>query len=255
MKLTWKLANRFANPSASSLANLLTKITVFAVALIVATSIAGQAQTNLPATAEQKPAVEKAPVEILNHKIGVDYYPMLDRPGMMSAENGDMPMTEAEQLARQRTRTNGGKVASAPIAPGDTRSRGRLRSYTRVIDDAQLVQATIKNTETKPIKRIDWDFAFPRYENGQLLSRYDVITNAEIKPGGKKTLKHRLPTGAKKCEVVKVVSDEAQPEKVSTFEAVCGQGFHDLSLLKQKQQTILIKRIEYADGSVWQRKE
>jgi len=181
---------------------------------------------------------------------------MLDRPTMtvpsMTAEIGDLPPTENERIARQQ-RSRGNKNVSAPIAPEDTRSRGRLRSYTRVIDDAQQVQVIIKNTESKPIKAIDWDFAFPRYENGQLLSRYDVTTKVEIKPGGKKILKHKLPPGAKRCEVVKVISDENQPEKTSAFEAVCGQGFQDPSLLKLKQETISIKRIEYNDGSEWRR--
>src|SRR5262249_38598873 len=164
----------------------------------------------------------------------------------MTAETGDMPRTMNEQLARQGRSKFG-------IPPEERRARGRLRSYTRVIDNAQLVQVVIKNIVTKPIKIVEWDFAFPRYENGQLLSRYDVTTKVEIKPGGKKTLKHKLPPGAKRCEVVKVISDESQPEKVSAFEAVCGQCFHDPSLLNQKQETISIKRIEYADGTVWQR--
>ncbi|MEP7271746.1 MAG: hypothetical protein ABI882_09585, partial [Acidobacteriota bacterium] len=129
--------------------------------------------------------------------------------------------------------------------------RGRLSSYLRVIDDAQVVQLIVKNTDGKRIKSVDWDFAFPRYEEGQLLSRYDVSSNVEIKPGARKTLKHKLPPGAKRCEVVKVVRDEKQTERVDTFEAVCGQGFNDPSLQGQKQQTISIKRIIYADGTLW----
>ncbi len=213
-------------------------------------SAARQAQTMTLAAAGNKSPADKPPVEIVSHKIGAEYYPMLDRPSLtapqMTADTGDMPRPANEQLARQnRSRFS--------VPPEDRRSRGRLRSYTRVIDDAQLVQVVIKNTETKPIKVVEWDFAFPRYESGRLLSRYDVTTKVEIKPGGKKTLKHKLPPGAKRCEVVKVVSDENQPEKVSAFEAVCGQGFHDPSLLKQKQETVSIKRIEYKDGSEWRR--
>ena len=221
---------------------------VVPLAATIAASIAGHGQTKSDPTATgNKAPQDKPPVEIVSHKIGMEYYPMLDRPGAMSAENGDIPMTENERLSRQRSRNN------RPIAqPDEKRERGRLRSYTRVIDDAQLVQVAIRNTESKSIKVVEWDFAFPRYENGQLLSRYDVTTKVEIKSGGKKTLKHKLPPGAKRCEVVKIISDENQPEKIIAFEAVCGQGFHDPSLLNQKQETISIKRIEYADGSVWQ---
>jgi len=219
-------------------------------AAIVA-SAAAQTQTTTPAAVENNASVGKPPVTIVSHKIGSEYYPMLDRPSAtappMTAETGDMPRPANEQLARQgRSRFS--------VPPEVRRVRGRLRSYTRVIDDAQLVQVVIKNTEAKPIKLVEWDFAFPRYENGQLLSRYDVTTKVEIKPGGKKTLKHKLPPGAKRCEVVKVVSDENEPEKTSTFEAVCGRGFHDPSLLKQKQETISIKRIEYQDGTEWRKR-
>ncbi len=227
------------------------RLIAFTIATTIAASIAGQSQTTTnPAATENKATDDKPPVEIISHKIGAEYYPMLDRPSMtappMTAETGDMPMTVSEQLARQGRSKFG-------VPPEERRARGRLRSYTRVIDNAQLVQVTIRNTESKPIKVVEWDFAFPRYEGGQLLSRYDVTTRVEIKPGGKKTLKHKLPPGAKRCEVVKVISDKDQPEKTSAFEAVCGQGFHDPSLLNQKQETISIKRIEYADGSVWQR--
>lgn len=218
------------------------------VLLIGAASITAQVQSPM----EQV----RPPVEIIKHKIGMDYYPMLDRPSLttpsMSAENGDMPMSEAERLAR-RSRGPSNKTSSAPIAPGDTRSRGRLRTYTRVIDAAEYVLIELKNSNSKAIKSVEWDFAFPRYENGQLLLRFDVKSTVEIKPGGKKTLKHKLPPNAKKCEVVKVIADENQPEKVSTFEAVCGQGFHDPSLQNQKQETITIKRIEFVDGTAWSR--
>lgn len=228
------------------------KLVTFA---LFAAAIAVNAQAQTTGSA---PVEAKLPVEIIKHKIGMDYYPMLDRPSLttpsMTAENGDMPIPEAERIARQRSRTPGNKLPSAPIAPGgDARSRGRLRSYTRVIDAAEYVQVELKNSDSKAIKTIEWDFAFPRYENGQLMLRFDVTSKAEIKPGGKKTLKHKLPPSAKKCEVVKVISDESQPDKVSTFEAVCGQGFHDPSLLNQKQETITIKRIEFVDGTAWQR--
>ncbi|HMV50404.1 MAG TPA: hypothetical protein PLD20_13395 [Blastocatellia bacterium] len=234
------------------------RLIALSMAMAIAVVIAGQAQTaDASVTPENKSLSGKQPVEIVSHKIGQDYYPMLDSPGptsrQMAAENGDVPLTENERTARQQQRERNNRNVTVPVASGDQRSRGRLRSYTRVIDNAQLVQVVVKNTESKGIKSIDWDFAFPRYEAGQLLLRFDVASKVEIKPGGKKTLKYHLPPGAKKCEVVKVVSDENQPEKVSTFEAVCGAGFHDPSLLKQRQETISIKRIEYVDGSVWQR--
>jgi hypothetical protein len=57
-----------------------------------------------------------------------------------------------------------------------------------------------------------------------------------LKRGKKAEIQSAL--GAKTCEVVKVVDDDNPPEKVRTFEAVCGGGFHDLSLPKQKLRRI-----------------
>jgi hypothetical protein len=241
----------------------LARLIALTIATAIAAAISGQAQTEKAPTGTEGPvASEKMPVQIVSHKIGTEYYPMLDRPGStsqpMTADTGDIPITENERIARQNSNANSRTTrrdSTAPVAPEDKRSRGRLRSYTRVIDNAQQVQVVLKNTGEKPIQSVDWDFAFPRYENGVLLSRFDVTTKAEIKPGGKKTLKFKLPEGAKKCEVVRVVNDENQPEKTNTFEAVCGAGFHDPSLLNQKQETISVKRIAYADGSVWPKKE
>jgi hypothetical protein len=163
----------------------------------------------------------------------------------MSAENSDTPMTANERSASQRNR----RYRSAH--PEDMRTVGRLNSYVRVTDNERLVKVVVKNTGSKPIKAVDWDFAFPRYENGRLLSRYDVTTRVEIKPGGKKTLKQILPPGAKRCDIVRVAGRGNGSNNV--IEMVCAQGFNYSSLMNQQQETVSIKRIEYVDGSVWQK--
>lgn len=189
-------------------------------------------------------SAQSVPFEIVSRKIGVEYYPMLDRPSGMAAESADPPRTMNDEITRQNRRR-------IRMPPDELRSRGRLRSYTRVIDNAEQITVVLKNTAEKKTQLVAWDFAFPRYEEGKLLARFDVSTKIEIKPGGQKTLKFKLPPGAKRCEVVKVVGEEK--ERVETFEAVCGQGFHDPSLLGQTQETISIKRIEYTDGTVWEK--
>jgi hypothetical protein len=124
-----------------------------AIATTITVSIAGQSQQSAnPAATENKASADKPPVEILSYKIGAEYYPMLDRPGMtappMTAETGDLPGPMNERLASQSRRKSG-----VPIE--DLRARGRLRSYARVTDNtqnAQLIQVVVKNTGAKPIK-------------------------------------------------------------------------------------------------------
>jgi hypothetical protein len=133
----------------------------------------------------------------------------------MAAENGDSP-----------------RLPNEPNTPKGRRAQDRLHSrYPRAAAYPLLIQVVIKNSGAKSIKVVEWDFLFPHCETGQFVPRYDVTTMVKIKPGGKKTLKRRLSPGARRCEMPKVISiDEIQ-----------------------KQETISIKRIEYADGSVWQR--
>ncbi|HZS09305.1 MAG TPA: hypothetical protein VFD58_31010 [Blastocatellia bacterium] len=210
----------------------------------LAICITAQAQATEPAPPTQPAAREdKPPVEILSFKIGTDYYPMLDqKPSTMTADNPDFPRPESEGMSkRPRSARN-----------EDIRSRGKLRSQIKVISDAQWVNVVIKNTGTKAIKAVEWDFAFPRYEEGRLALRYDVTSKVEIKAGGKKTLKQQLPPGATRCQAIIVSADAGRDEKAKTSEAVCGPGFLDPS--KLKQETVTIKRIEYADDSVWQRR-
>lgn len=199
------------------------------IALTLAIATWGQTSTATP------------PLAVLNFKIESDNSRMLDRKGsIFTADNPDLPATEVEKLNPRPSR----RTARAD----ETRARGRLRSQIKVISDAQWINVKVKNTSAKPIKAVIWDFAFPRYEGKQLLLRSEVTSQIEIKPGGVKMLKYQLPTGAQRCQIVQV---EAEAEKARTFEAVCGAGFHDPSALRQ--ETVMIKRIEYADGSIWQR--
>jgi hypothetical protein len=200
-----------------------------AIAITITASIAGQSQQSANSTAaENKATADKPPVEILSHKIDVEYYPMLDRRSMvgqpMTAETHDVPRTPSEPDVRpDRTRSR--------LPPEVNSAKRRTRSYPRFTTLPQLSQVVIKNTGAKSIKVVEWDFLFPHCENGQYVPRYDVTTRGKIKPGGQKTLKRRLPPSASRCEMPKVINiDEVQ-----------------------KHERISIKRIEYLDGSVWQR--
>lgn len=203
------------------------------------------------AAAQSPPAVTaqpsaSAPVAILKFKVGTDYYPLLDRQSsVMSADNGDFPRLAGEQQV-QRT----GRRVDTAARVDDNRARGRLHTNIRLISDAQWVNVTVKNTGAQAIKTLVWDFAFLRHEAGRPAFRYDVTSQVEIKPGGKKTLKQALPPGAKRCQAIIVNTINGQDGAAQTFEAVCGPGFMVPS--QAGQETVSIKRIEYADGSVWQ---
>jgi hypothetical protein len=197
--------------------------TLIACAITLTTSIAGQSPQSVTSpTTGNKASADKPPVEILSHKIGPESYPMLDSRSSiaspMAAENGDIPRLLNEPSPDQRT-------------PEERRRQGRIRSSTlRGANSPNLFQVVIKNTGAKSIKVVEWDFLFTHCENGQFVPRYEVTTTVNIKPGGKKTLKRVLPPVTSRCEMPRAIIDELR-----------------------KQERISIKRIEYVDGSVWQR--
>ncbi len=190
--------------------------------------------------------VEKPVFEIVSFKVGSDYYPMLDgKSAVIPADSGEFPRTEGEKVDQRQRR--GGYAARRE----EIRSRGQLRSRIQLISDATWVKLTIRNAAVRPIRAIVWDFAFPRFEEGRLVLRQEVASKAEIKPGEKKTVKFPLPPGASKCKVIhidaKAEAEHGQPPP--NYDSVCGEGVHDATQLKQ--ETVRIKRIEFADGSIW----
>jgi hypothetical protein len=214
-----------------------------AASIVLINSIVGLSQAN----ELRSPPQNDLAIEILSFKIGSDYYPMIDRKNsVFTADNPDFPRPDTERMSPR-----GGRRSERGARMDDSRSRGKLRTELKVISEAQWINLIVRNASNNDIKAIDWDFAFPRYVDEKIVLRYDVSSKIEIKPNGKKTLKHPLPTGATRCKTIVVDADENQEGKAKVFEAVCGPGVHDPSHLKQ--ETVSIKRIVYMDGSIWQR--
>lgn len=198
------------------------------------------ALTGLSAVQAQESSLLKPEIDILSFKVGTDYNPMLDtRSPIITADSSEFPRTEGEKMVRRRS-----------DRAEEIKSRGRSRTTIRVIDQAQWVKFEFRNTGARAIKAIEWDFAFPRYENQQLVLRYAVTSKTEIAAGKKKTIRYVLPPGANRCEII-TIDEHGREGKAGKFDAVCGKGFHDPAQFPQ--EIVAIRRIEYSNGTVWQR--
>ncbi len=60
-----------------------------------------------------------------------------------------------------------------------------------------------------------------------------------------------IPPGATRCQVLNARETATLTGESKLFEYVCGRGFADPSLLREKPVPVTLKRIEYKDGSVW----
>lgn len=178
-----------------------------------------------------------SPLEVVKFRIEADLSRLLDRKlSPFTADNPDVPTTLSDTLQSSNPRRRSVRQAEA-------RERGRSRTQVRVIGEAETITLTVRNRGTSTIRSFVWDFAFPRYVGGTLVTRQQVTSRVEIKPGAKKTVEYPLPTGARRCQTI-VVRPEESGEKggESVFEAVCGPGFQDSSGLEEP--TVLIRQVE-----------
>lgn len=95
-------------------------------------------------------------------------------------------------------------------------------------------RASMKNTSTKPITEIDWDYLFFDQATGDELDRRQFTSVQNIGPGKQKELTFTLPTPPTRRISVHAL------DKKERF----GIG-----------EKVVIVRVKYADGSVWQLSE
>ncbi|HET6851690.1 MAG TPA: hypothetical protein VFH46_05165 [Pyrinomonadaceae bacterium] len=94
-----------------------------------------------------------------------------------------------------------------------------------------LYRASIKNNSTKPIAEIDWDYIFTDAATGDELDRRQFTSVHNIGPGKQKELTFTVPTPPTRRISVHALDKK---ERIGIGEQV------------------VIVRIKYADGSVWQ---
>jgi hypothetical protein len=94
-----------------------------------------------------------------------------------------------------------------------------------------LYRASIKNTSTKPIAEIDWDYIFTDAATGDELDRRQFTSVQNIGPGKQKELTFQVPTPPTRRISVHSLDKK---ERIGIGEQV------------------VIVRIKYADGSEWQ---
>lgn len=115
------------------------------------------------------------------------------------------------------------KVDAAIVAAGRQPS-GPARYYF-------IYRASLKNSSTKPIEEIDWDYVFIDSATGQELGRHQFTSSKIIQPGKSKELTFMLSTPPTK--------------RISVY-----------ALNKQERSGIadqvVVVRVKYSDGSVWQ---
>jgi len=94
-----------------------------------------------------------------------------------------------------------------------------------------IYRASLKNSSTKPIEEIDWDYVFIDSATGQELGRHQFTSNKVISPGKSKELSFMLSSPPTKRISVSALNKNER------------SGITD---------QVVIVRVKYSDGTVWQ---
>ena len=122
---------------------------------------------------------------------------------------------------------------SSSLPPGTTDPR-------QIIDETSSRQPTkiflyrikVRNTGTRDVLAISWDYVFIDAGTNEEASRHQFLVTAKVRPGGAKTL-----TGA----------SASAPSKVVSVAALGKERLHPFS------ERVVINCIAYSDGSRWKR--
>lgn len=153
--------------------------------------------------------------------------PALDAdPFRANDEQAELERDRKDNAIRNNVRVREGGTPQQTVRRAQPVSGGELQGpYTRY-----TYSATLKNIGTKRISSITWDYLFIDPGTGEELGRHQFTHRIKIRPG-----KSAQVTGTSKSPPSRVVR-ATQTE----------------TGLVNLEEKVILKRIEYDDGSVWE---
>jgi hypothetical protein len=157
------------------------------------------------------------------------------RPSMLSLASPDELIRQSQreaQLAAARNaarKGEAGKIETQILNHEDAKAKA---SQTSPPEDGYRYQVKLRNNGGKAIKSIDWDYLFIDPTNQSEVARHQFTSDETIKPGKSKEVSVLYLTPP-----VKTISAKMLGKK------------NPLPF----DERVVIVRIQYSDGSVWQR--
>ncbi len=149
-------------------------------------------------------------------------------------ENFDEMRVRARNEKRVQDAKRGGSGAELAKAESDARTDAALTAQIHKSNPGRyrfIYKVEIQNSGTKAVRAVDWDYVFLDANTQDELGRRQFSSQEKIAPGKTKELKFFIAT--------------PPTQKVSVNSL-------DKNERANLNETVVIVRIEYADGSVWQ---
>jgi hypothetical protein len=200
-------------------------------------------------------------IELLNFIIGPGTQTRLKLDDeRYEARSSGLDRTRDGDTARNTTSVMQGQAAGAPMDAsmstdpfvGSSLSTPIIGTSTGdgklVSEKGLFATAVIRNTGTKTIKIIDWDFPHPHIQNGKGVLRQEVRSKATVKPGDVRTIREPIPRSTKGFNMVKGNAPDPSVTYSSTKDRI------SLTVpIASLREGARIVRVKYSDGSTWHR--
>jgi hypothetical protein len=183
------------------------------------------------------PVDESSPVVVVSHKWFKDRQPADNAVSLTAAPQPGI--TNADKNFARQQRVNASAGDRDPRADSvDTRA-GELERIVQESREAPPVDGftyliKLKSASAKPIERIFWEYQFKEMANPVNVTRRRFLCNIKIKPEQAKDLQ--------------IFTLGGPSDVISAKSLAKGSG-------NQFQETVMIDRVEFADGSFWQMKD
>lgn len=163
-------------------------------------------------------------------------------------QKGDAPQTDANVPVRQVIPQNKTFARNARINeprgardPNQDTLDGRSEAMEKSVQEARAPKSDprdgfayrikVKNSSTKVVEIVFWEYQFNEAENPKVLARRQFLCGVDIRPNKEKELEGFSLSGPSDVVSVGALADKTR-----------------------FKENVVINRVEYSDGTIWQRK-
>jgi hypothetical protein len=187
----------------------------------------------------QDVSADQAPIAVLSYKWSKDRRAMelIDTSNQNSPQPAMIPQNKNFQRNARINDPAGVRDPNADTIDGRSAELDRITAESRQTKpqtDGFTYQTKVQNKSTKPVAIVFWEYQFREKGNPTILSRRQFVCQAKLKPAKARDLEIFTLAAPSSVVSVKTLSKKSEP----TFD-----------------EAVIINRVEFEDGSTWQRKD
>jgi hypothetical protein len=184
-------------------------------------------------------AAEETPIAVLSYRWSKDRRAMelVDTSSQNSPQPAMIPQNKNFQRNARINDPAGVRDPNADTIDGRSAELDRITAearQTKPQTDGFTYQTKVQNNSTKPVAVVFWEYQFREKGNPTILSRRQFVCQAKLKPAKARDFEIFTLAAPSSVVSVKTLSKKSEP----SFD-----------------ESVIINRVEFEDGSTWQRKD